>query len=183
MNIFTTLGNQEGSCLIELLLVLVIVGVLISVGFPVYSIFIRRTEGVVCNTHSSHLNTITHLDYHIPPEKALGDYLNQNWQYQCPAGGFYIYSDNRVGCSIHDDIEDHVVCTYSRKSLEEDYHRYLESVPEYHPIMTWTEFLGDSQNLCPSSGVISYSSGTAVCSVHHGSHGGGDEDDGTVPFL
>ncbi len=77
--------------------------------------------------------------------------MNQNWQYQCPAGGFYIYSGNRVGCSIYDDIEDHVVCTYSRKS----------------------------------SGVIGYSSGTAVCSVHHGSHGGGDEDEdeGTVPFL
>lgn len=71
MSIFTTLGNQQGSCLIELLLVLVIVGVLISVGFPVYSVIIRRTEGAVCNTHSSHLNTITHLDYHIPPEKKL----------------------------------------------------------------------------------------------------------------
>jgi len=69
MSIFTTLGNQEGSCLIELLIVLVIVGVLVSVRFPVYSILIRRTEGVVCNTHSSHLNAITHLDYHIPPEK------------------------------------------------------------------------------------------------------------------
>lgn len=185
MSIFTKQGNQKGSCLVELLLVLVIVGILISVGFPVYSIIIRRTEGVVCRTHSSHLSTMTHFDSHVSPEKALGDYLNQSGQYQCPSGGFYIYNGRRVGCSLHDDIEDYVVCAHSRQFLEEDYHRYLEFVPEHHPIMTWTEFLEDNQNLCPASGVISYSSGTVVCSVHHGSHGGGDddEDDGSVPFL
>ena len=62
MDIFTTPGNQEGACLIELLLVFVIVGILISIGFPVYSVIIRRIEGVVCSTHNSHLNTMTHLE-------------------------------------------------------------------------------------------------------------------------
>lgn len=173
--------NQDGSCLVELLVVLFIIVVLLSIGSPMYFVIVRRTEAVVCGTHSLHLNKLSYLDPHLSPEKALGEYLNQNEQYQCPSGGFYIYSGNRVGCSIHDDIEDHVVCTFIRKSLGEDYHRYLESVPEYHPIMTWTEFLGDHQNICPSSGVITYSSGTVVCSVHHGSNG--DGDNGSVPFL
>ena len=186
MGIFTKQGNQEGSCLIELLLVLVIVGIFLSIGFPVYSIIIRRTEEVVCRTHSSHLSTIAHHDSHVPPEKALGDYLNQSRQYRCPSGGFYIYSGRRVGCNIHDEIEDRVVCAYSRQVLEEDYYRYLESVPEHHPFMTWTEFLESAQNICPSSGVIGYNSGIVVCSLHPGGHDGdGDDndDDGSAPFL
>lgn len=136
---------------------------------------------MVCSTHNSHLSTVTYLDSQVPPEKALRDYLNQNGQYRCPAGGFYIYLGSRVGCSIHDDIEDYVVCANSRQFLEEDYHHYLESVPEHNPYITWTEFLGDIQDLCPSSGVIGYNSGTVVCSLHHGSHD--DGDDGSVPYL
>jgi hypothetical protein len=96
-----------------------------------------------------------------------------------------MYYGSRVGCSIHDEIEDHAVYARSRRLLEEDYQRYLESVPEHHPIMTWAEFIEDVQNVCPSSGVINYIGGTVVCSVHHGSHDGGDddEDDGSVPYL
>jgi hypothetical protein len=185
MDIFTTPGNQEGACLIELLLVFVIVGILISIGFPVYSVIIRRIEGVVCSTHNSHLNTMTHLDSRVTPEKALRDYLNQNGRYLCPSGGFYMYYGSRVGCSKHNEIEAHSICAYNRQFLKEDYQHYLESVPEHHPTMTWTEFLEDHQNLCPSSGVISYSSGTVVRNLHHSSHGGGDddEDDGSVPYL
>ena len=181
MSIFAQQTNQDGSCLVELLLVLVIIGILLSISFPVYSLIIRRTEEAVCSTHSAHLNTMTHLDSRVPPEKALRGYLNQSGKYLCPSGGHYIYTERWVRCNLHDEIEDHTVCAYGRQSLEEDYYRYLESVPEYHPFMTWIEFFEDAQDLCPASGVIGYNSGTVVCSLHHG--GNDDGDDGSVPFL
>ena len=178
---FTRQKNQEGSCLVEILLVFVIIGLLLLIGFPVYSIITRRTEEVVCSTQSSHLNTMAHLDSRVPPEKALRDYLNQSGKYLCPSGGYYIYTGRWVGCNLHDEIEDHTVCAYIRQSLEEDYYCYLESVQEHHPFITWIEFLEDAQDLCPSSGDVSYNGGTVVCSLHHG--GNDDGDDGSVPFL
>lgn len=181
MSIFAQQTNQDGSCLVELLLVLVIIGILLSISFPVYSLIIRRTEEAVCSTHSAHLNTMTHLDSRVPPEKALRGYLNQGGKYLCPSGGYYIYTGRWVRCNLHDEIEDHMVCAYGRQSLEEDYYGYLESIPEHHPFMTWIEFLEDAQDLCPSSGVIGYNSGTVICSLHHG--GNDDGDDGSVPFL
>ncbi len=188
MGIFTKQGNQEGSCLVELLLVLVILGILLSIGIPVYSVIIRRTEEVVCSTNSSHLNAITNLDPQVSAENALKDYLEESGgQHFCPSGGTYIYYGSKVGCSLHDEIEDHAVCAYNRLGLEQDYLRYLESVPEHHLSMTWIEFFGDNRDVCPSSGVIGYNSETVVCSVHHAGHDDGDddddEDDGSVPFL
>jgi len=75
VSIFAQQTNQDGSCLVELLLVLVIIGIRLSISFPVYSLIIRRTEEAVCSTHSAHLNTMTHLDSRVPPEKAGSSWL------------------------------------------------------------------------------------------------------------
>jgi hypothetical protein len=182
MGIFTKQENQEGSCLVELLLVLVIIGILLSIGIPVYSVIIWRTEELVCSTNSSHLSTITNMDPQVSAEDALNGYLEESGgQHFCPSGGTYIYYRSRVGCSVHDEIEDHAVCAYNRLVLKRDYHRYLKFIPEHYSIMTWNEFFGDNRDVCPSSGVIDYNSGAVVCSLHHGGHD--DGDDGSVPFL
>lgn len=44
MDIFKTRGNQKGSCLLELLPVLAIIGISLSLGIPVYSIIIRKSR-------------------------------------------------------------------------------------------------------------------------------------------
>ena len=177
-------GDQEGSCLVELVVVLAIVGILLSIAIIVFPGAVREAEEAVCITHRRHLDRATHLNPQTMPEKALRDYLGLNEEYACPASGIYLYTAGGVACSIHDDIECHVVCAHSRRLLEEDYHSYIGSVPNHHPIATWSEYiLRYDGAVCPNHGEISYSSGRVICSLHHGGHDDDDEDDGSVPFL
>lgn len=81
------------------------------------------------------------------------------------------------------------VCRINRVELERMYDLYLVTNDIEHSNDNFNNFINQyDKELCPSSGIITYSNGEIKCSVHRNndeesSNEENDDGDGSVPFL
>ncbi len=101
--------STKGFSLVELMVVVVIIGVLVSIAIPVYNTTTERAEEGACFANQRMIegaasqyamNTGTKLE-DVDDIDVLADYF-QGGVPKCPSGGTYTLTDGKVSCSEHD---------------------------------------------------------------------------------
>lgn len=176
------LSSTDGSCLVELFLVLLILSLFAFVAIPVFSGLKGRAEEAVCTANSKQLarqyNTFLAMYARDHEDGIFRDYLEtEEVKSLCPKHGEFTYAAGQVWCFLHADAEK--LCAVKRKDLQDAYNAHIATQPS-HLIIQFAVFRDRRQPICPSDGAVSWSSGKVLCGVHSTE---GDTGGGGTPFL
>ena len=124
---------QEGSCLIELLIVSVIMGILMFVAVPTFNGLVWKAKNVVCTVNRSELENMvsiyTSADSPDSVRGFLAEYLAEYGDNLCPDGGKFSYRNGKVACDLHipdeQDSDESSACLNNRLAFLDYYNRYL----------------------------------------------------------
>jgi hypothetical protein len=183
-------SRENGSCLFELILVIVIMGILASTGVRMYIGFVRTAEERVCNNNRKQVERMYVLflimESEVHSEDLFNAYLQEYGELTCPAGGEFTYGGGIAQCSrhpsntsedSHDSFHSEETCRGNRLALEASYHQQLARESLQHSDTLFVQHMERRGiKVCPANGVVKYSVGKVLCSVH-------SEQGGSVPIL
>lgn len=96
---------KKGFSLVELLIVIAIISILLAIGIPSFTGYIKTARDVVCRTnchslermYKVYLDDVLHSDYmFIQFKEGFGKDI-------CPDNGLITYDYGKVKCNIHND--------------------------------------------------------------------------------
>lgn len=175
--------DQDGSCLLEVLIVILIIGILSSGILISYQGVVVQAELSVCETNCRQLERLYHLHLYMNvyghSKPAFREFVEEYGESACPSGSEIRYEGGRVWCNVHHPIidgHDEVSCGTRCLALASSYRLYLDQHSKHHTTTTFVEYIDRYGSVCPDGGVISYYLEQILCCLH-------PPDSGTAPSL
>jgi type IV pilus assembly protein PilA len=102
--------KSDGFTLVELIVVIAILGIIAAIAVPKLTVFKSMAEETVCAVNRKtveRMYSVFLVENHIDHEDSIfNQFIIDNFDEICPAGGVISYEDGKVKCSVHKDISD-----------------------------------------------------------------------------
>lgn len=100
--------KSDGFTLVELIVVIAMLGIIAVIAVPRVTGIKSMAEEKVCDANRKIVERMysAFLLENGHGESASTQFLIENFDEICPAGGTISYEDGKVKCSLHDDIRD-----------------------------------------------------------------------------
>jgi len=100
--------KSKGFTLIELIIVIAILGIITAIAVPRLVGYRSLAVERVCESNRDTAERLyeVFLQKEDPGESSFNQFLIENFDEVCPAGGVIIYEEGKVKCNLHEDVND-----------------------------------------------------------------------------